>query len=76
MRRLEMGKLTARQEGSIPIAGNSEHHSEEAEISAIRLPPAFVRQIGAVKALDFEGSVEEQVDEAHGDVINDLGCFG
>ena len=71
-----MSRLTAWQEGSISIAGHSEDHSDEAKISAIRLPPAFVWQIRAVHALDFEGSVEEQVDEAHGDVINDLGCLG
>ena len=67
--------LTARQESGISIAAHSENHSAKTEIGTVWLPPASVGKIGAVETLSFKGTVEEQVNYAHGDVIDDLGCF-
>jgi hypothetical protein len=68
-------ELTPRQESCIPICRNREDHGYETEPGAVRLTPAIIGEIFTIVPLSFERAVEEEIYDAHGDVINDLRCL-
>lgn len=68
-------QLTSRNETRIPINPNRENHSPKPKPRTIRLCPANIRQVLTIKALNFQRAVEEEVNRAHADIINNLRCL-
>lgn len=64
-----------RDECYISVCADCEYHGSESEPCAVRLPPSPVGKICSIVALSFECSVEEDIDGAHADVVDDLGSF-
>jgi hypothetical protein len=73
--RREREKLTSRQKSGIPITHHRKSHRRQPKPRAIWLRPADVWEIFAVETLGFEGAVKEDVDYAHGDVVDYLRGF-
>lgn len=60
-----------RREAGVAVEEDDEGHAHEADIAAIRLEPASVGERVAVDALGLACAVEEDVRDAHDDVVDD-----
>ena len=60
-------------EDGVAVDGKGDGEEDDAGVGDVRLAPAFVGELIAVEALRFHGSVEEDVDGAHDDVVHELG---
>lgn len=59
-------------EGGVAVDGERDREDNDAGDGYVRLAPSAVRQVLAIVALNFESTIEEEVDGAHEDVVHKL----